>query len=76
MTLEKLTKALDAHKPDWWIMFADQTDLRDYARMCSDQHSGTIKAKEMVRNRVIQQMLIPIRAAIDCGMVQLTLRSD
>lgn len=76
---DEFKTAMDKHQPDWWITFADMTDLRDYARMCSDGHSGTIKAKEMVRNRVAQALLAcPVRAGIEaaevCGLLTIAKR--
>ena len=68
--LDDFMKALDLHQPDWWITFAHQEDLIEHARMCSDGHSGTIQAKNMVRKRTVERLFTPIRAAIACGLVE------
>lgn len=68
-TRENFIRGLDLIQPDWWIRFAEQQELADCVRLCTDGHSGTIKAKEQLRTRVAERLFVPVRAAMECGLV-------
>jgi len=67
--LEAYILGLEIHQPDWWITYATQQDLIDCVRMCTDGHSGTVKAKQQLINRTAERLFMPIRAAIEAGLV-------
>ena len=61
--LEQFTKGMDIVQPDWWITFAHQTDLQDCVRGCTDGHSGTVKAREQLRRRTAERLLMAVHGA-------------
>ena len=68
---EKFIKGLDTDKPDWFIVFANQQELMDCVRACTDGHSGTVHAKNTLRREVSERLLGIVRAAYVGGMVEL-----
>ena len=68
---EMFIKGLDADKPDWWITFANEQELRDCVRECTDGHSGTVHARNVLRREVSERLFSVVRAAYNGGVVAL-----
>jgi hypothetical protein len=69
--LEQFMRGLDTHKPDWLISFANQSELADCARACTEGHSGTVAAKTMLRKQVACRLIVILDAACNAGIVNI-----
>lgn len=68
--LESFQKGLDLHQPDWWITYANAQEMVDYIRDCSELGRGANdRAKIKLRRCVAGRLMMPVRAAIDAGLV-------
>ncbi len=67
--LQQLMTGLDLQKPDWWIEYADVRDLQECVRECTDGHSGTVRARDRLRQRTATRLCMPIRGAVEAGIV-------
>lgn len=68
---EKFIHGLDTDKPDWFIIYANQQELMDCVRSCTDGKSGTVHAKNTLRRCVSERLFGVVRAAYVGGMVEL-----
>lgn len=66
---DKFIKGLDVDKPDWFIIYANQQELVDCIRQCTDGVSGTVQAKNNLRREVSERLFAVVRAAYVGGMV-------
>lgn len=65
---ETLLRQLDTTKPDWFVVFANQQELSDCVRSCTDGHSGTVQAKNNLRNAVFARLWEPMRIGANVFM--------
>lgn len=69
----RFMQALDEQQPEWHFDLATCSDLRDYIDMDLHNQSSnaTQRAREMIRSRVANRLLVAVRAALCAGIVQL-----
>lgn len=67
---DKFINGLDTDKPDWFIIFANQQELMDCVRKCTDGKSGTVAAKDTLRREVSERLFGVVRAAYVGGMIE------
>ena len=60
--------ALDAQCKRWWIDFATQAELRDYAAAVNDGEAAEVYARSRVRSHVANRLLIGVNAAVKAGI--------
>lgn len=70
--LEQFMNGLDTHRPNWFVMFANETELRDCVMACTDGASGTVKAKTRLREAVACRLVAVLDAACNVGIVNIT----
>jgi hypothetical protein len=68
---EKFISGLDSDKPDWFIVYANEQELKDFTRLVTDGHSGTVSAKISLRRWVSERLFGVIRAAYVGGVITL-----
>ena len=69
--LEQFMRGLDTHKPDWFVVFASQSELADCVRTCTDGHSGTVAAKTKLRRGVACRLIAVLDVACNIGIVNI-----
>jgi len=67
--MEDFIKGLDTRKPDWFIVFANQGELVECARGCTDGHSGTVQHRNKLRRDVANRLIEVVQCAITAGIV-------
>jgi hypothetical protein len=74
--IEKLMKALDLIAPDWAPKYADQQDLKDFARAVAPTWSDSsapgariARAMESMRSRVARDLYDVLRAGVEAQIV-------
>lgn len=71
--MTRFMKGLDTQQPDWFIRFADPQSLADCVRSCTDGLSGTVRAKELLRNETAKRLALVLQAGVIAGLVEPTL---
>lgn len=66
--LEAFMKGLDLHQPNWWQSYANEQELKDFAHDVG-QEIVSGRSVERIRRCVAIRLLMPVRAAIDAGLV-------
>lgn len=67
---ERMMKGLDATMPDWFIIYANQAELAECVRSCTDGVSGTVAAKHKLRREVCERMFNVLRAGVSAEIVE------
>ncbi len=67
---ERMMLGLDTIKPDWFIVYANQQELAECARSCTDGYSGTVAAKTKLRRSVLERQWDILRAGVECSIVE------
>ena len=74
--LAKFMRGLDVQQPDWWITFADDQDVRHYARETwtwegkPADPAHISRVRDSMRRSVASRLMLGCRAAITAGLVQ------
>ncbi len=73
--MQRFMSGLDLVQPDWFIVFATQTDLIDYARALKDCREGyeataVQREAERLRDYVAQRLHVAVTAALNAGLIQ------
>lgn len=66
--IDRLKAGLDIQQPNWWIDFANQQELKDFARQVTDKKSGTVRAATNLRQQVVDRLFSVLRAAYTVGI--------
>jgi hypothetical protein len=74
--IEMLMKGLDEYQPDWYITYANQREMDDCIRACTDGRSGTVQGKTKLRLAVATRLIEVVRAAMGAGLVEYVLPKD
>lgn len=71
--MDRFQAAMNIHQPDWFISFANEQELKDYARALQTirdgKHSNTAAELALKRN-VAHRLTMPLRAAVHAGLVE------
>lgn len=70
--IRSLTKILDTARPDWWIVYATQHELMDFARRCTYSQSGVTVARDELRYDVSRRIAEIGRAGVAWADQELT----
>lgn len=73
---ERMMNALDTVKPDWFIVYANQQDLIECVRSCTDGRSGTVQAKIKLRRETVERLFDVLRAGVQADIVDYKLEAD
>lgn len=73
--LARFMRAMDVQQPDWWLRFASQQDLEDYARFCSPDWQGEYPSgtrmelkRQTMRVHIATRLVMPVRAHVQGGL--------
>ena len=62
MDYSKIIEAMTAQRPDWWIEWADQTDLR--------QLTSGLASPDQIKTRIVaDKIMVAYRAAVHAGLL-------
>ena len=67
--IERFMSGLDAYKPDWFIIYANQRETEDYIRWIMKQE-GLVLGRTKLRRAVAERLIEVVRAAMKCGLVE------
>lgn len=68
---EKFIDGLDSDKPDWFVVYANEHELKEFTRAIIDGHNSKSWCRDRLRNDIAERLFGVVRAAYVGGMIEL-----